>query len=262
MQESQRDVREFYDELAEHYHLIFENWGASIARQAGILGPLIESAAGPAPLRILDCACGIGTQSIGFARRGHAVTASDLSSAAVARAKREAAQRELAINFQVADMRDLKEIETGSFDAAIAGDNALPHLIDDADLRQALLQIATKLRSRGVLLATMRDYDRLLQRRPTVQTPAFYSDGGLRRIVHQVWDWNEDTYALHLYLTLETGAGWESKHFVSRYRALKRTELNDALADAGFAEIRWLEPEESGFYQPIAMARKMTRKVA
>lgn len=174
----------------------------------------------------------------------------------MARAKREAAQRGLAIHFQVADMRHLQEIEPGSFDAVIAADNALPHLIDDVELRGALSQIAMKLRSSGILLATVRDYDRLLQSKPTAQTPAFYSDGGLRRIVHQVWDWNEDTYALHLYLTLETDAGWESRHFISHYRALKRTELNDALAHAGFTKIRWLEPEESGFYQPIMMARK------
>ena len=66
-----------YDELAACYHLIFENWDASIARQAAILGPLIESACAKKPLRILDAACGIGTQAIGLAMRGHAVTGSE-----------------------------------------------------------------------------------------------------------------------------------------------------------------------------------------
>ena len=76
-----------YDDLAAYYHLIFENWDASIARQAAILGPLIETACGKSPLCILDAACGIGTQTIGLAMRGHAVTGSDLSQAAVARAR-------------------------------------------------------------------------------------------------------------------------------------------------------------------------------
>jgi hypothetical protein len=34
---------DFYDPLAEHYHLIFEDWDTSIERQAGILNPLLAS---------------------------------------------------------------------------------------------------------------------------------------------------------------------------------------------------------------------------
>jgi hypothetical protein len=53
-----------YDDLAAYYHLIFENWDASIARQAAALGPLLETACGKSRLhipclRILDAACGI-----------------------------------------------------------------------------------------------------------------------------------------------------------------------------------------------------------
>ena len=77
------DTAGFYDDLAEHYHLIFEDWGRSIERQAGALGPLLENKLARGPLKILDCACGIGTQAIGIAQRGHTVVATDLSKAAV-----------------------------------------------------------------------------------------------------------------------------------------------------------------------------------
>src|SRR5579859_538968 len=87
------DIAAFYNDLAEHYHLIFEDWDRSIERQASVLGPLLEARAGAAPLKVLDCACGIGTQTIGLAKRGHRVTGSDLSDAAVARARREAGMR-------------------------------------------------------------------------------------------------------------------------------------------------------------------------
>jgi len=40
--------------------------------------------------RILDCACGIGTQAIGLAALGYCVTASDLSEGALAEAKKRA----------------------------------------------------------------------------------------------------------------------------------------------------------------------------
>ena len=35
-------VEAFYDDLADSYHLMFENWDRSIARQAAILGPILE----------------------------------------------------------------------------------------------------------------------------------------------------------------------------------------------------------------------------
>lgn len=254
-----------YDELAENYHLIFENWERSIELQAAVLGPILESESrlgvgkprvAAAPLAILDCACGIGTQAIGLARRGHRVIGSDASSAAVARARREAAVRGQAIEFRVADMRDLSPVPGDGFDAVVAADNSLPHLIDAEDLVRALRQMAAKLAYGGVLLATVRDYDKLIESRPAVLEPAFFLDGGRRRIVHQVWDWKEDTYTFHLYLTLEAGNEWRVHHYASRYRAWQRAELNAALNDAGFDSIRWMEPAETSFYQPIVTARK------
>ena len=70
----------FYDDLAQWYHLIFEDWNRSIAYQGAVLGPILERHTGRrnSPY-VLDCACGIGTQTIGLAQRGHIVVGSDLS---------------------------------------------------------------------------------------------------------------------------------------------------------------------------------------
>src|ERR1700687_1796769 len=85
-------VRDFYDELANHFHWMFENWEASIARQAAALGPILERECGPAgSVRILDCACGIGTQALGLAGRGFHVTGADVSPRAIERARTEGA---------------------------------------------------------------------------------------------------------------------------------------------------------------------------
>jgi glycine/sarcosine N-methyltransferase len=122
-------IEEFYEELADYYHLIYEDWDRSIARQATTLNGLLASELGNKPLKVLDCACGIGTQSIGLAQLGHHVVASDLSHAAVRRGEKEARQRNLQIQFQVSDMTSLKEVEASGFDAVIAIDNALPHSV-------------------------------------------------------------------------------------------------------------------------------------
>lgn len=250
------EIAAFYNDLAEHYHLIFEDWERSIERQASVLGPVLEARAGPAPLKVLDCSCGIGTQTIGLARRGHRVTGSDLSAAAIARAERETSRRGLDVRFQVADMRNLSSIPESGFDAVLAGDNSLPHLLSDEDLGQALKSIAAALKPRGIFMATIRDYDHLLQSRPAFPGPVFYSRDGRRHIVHQIWDWDGDEYTVHLYITYEAGSSWMAKHYATRYRALQRKELTQSLEWSGFCEVEWLMPHSTGLYEPIVIARK------
>src|SRR3954454_10311057 len=84
---------EFYDRLAPLYDLIFPDWDASIERQSGQLAGIIHDRWGTGVGSVLDVACGIGAQAIGLARRGFAVTASDLSAGAVERAGAEASRR-------------------------------------------------------------------------------------------------------------------------------------------------------------------------
>ncbi len=226
-----------------------------MARQAAALGPILERECGAATLRILDCACGIGTQALGLARRGHRLTGCDLSPAAVARAGSEARQRRLDLPFCVADMRDLSPVLEGEFDAVVCLDNGLPHLDGPVQLLEAAIQMRRKLRPGGLFMASIRDYDRLVLGKPIVQGPAFHSDEGRRRIVHQVWDWIDDRrYTFHIYITRQTPDGWESHHYASTYRAVLRDELAAVLTAAGFARVRWLAPPESGFYQPLVLA--------
>ena len=51
------------------------------------------------------------------------------------------------------------------------------------------------------------------------------------------------------------GDGWRSEVLTTRYRALSRVDLNAGLAAAGFIDLEWLEPETTGFYQPVVAAR-------
>ncbi len=94
---------DFYDRLAPFYDLIFPDWDASIERQAGQLAGVIGERWGTGVRTVLDVACGIGTQSIGLARKGFAVTASDLSAGAVERARVEAQRRGVGIDLSVTD---------------------------------------------------------------------------------------------------------------------------------------------------------------
>ncbi len=71
------DTQHFYDDLADHYHLIFQDWETSRKRQAEVLGRLIHNLLDQEASTVLDCACGIGTQALGLAELGFQVTATD-----------------------------------------------------------------------------------------------------------------------------------------------------------------------------------------
>lgn len=77
------DMSSFYKQLTPFFHLIYEDWNATIEAHGRMLAHIIDSEWGTSKHKILDVACGIGTQSLALAARGLNVTASDLSPEAV-----------------------------------------------------------------------------------------------------------------------------------------------------------------------------------
>jgi SAM-dependent methyltransferase len=245
----------FYDELAADYHLIFADWDGAVAWEAEILTGLLRER-GVTAGAVLDASCGIGTQAIGLAAAGYAVTATDISPASVERCAREAGARGLALATAVADIRALAGVAAGEFEAALSFDNALAHLLDDADLEAACAALRRVLRPGGVLLASIRDYDELLRTRPTGDPPRRHATGDGERITFQVWDWlADDRYTLRHFIMAGRGRGWTVAERTTTLRALRRSAVSDALRRAGFHHVAWLKPERTGFYQPIVSAR-------
>ncbi|WP_152392001.1 class I SAM-dependent methyltransferase [Paenibacillus guangzhouensis] len=248
----------FYDDLADDYHLIFHDWNRAISNQGEVLSRLIRSKlADPhKEVTLLDCSCGIGTQAIGLANNGFRVTATDISPAAVDRAKKEAEAFGVAIHFGVADFRSLEKDISGEFDVVLSADNAIPHLLTDEDLYLAARNLYSKMNNEGVLLLTMRNYDELVKDKQSGTVPSVFNEG--RRIVFQVWDWAEDfvTYTTNHFMMQEINGEWITKHVKTKYRALMRDELSQVLSAVGFVDIEWHMPPESGYYQPIVTARK------
>jgi glycine/sarcosine N-methyltransferase len=250
-------VTGFYDGLADEYHLLFADWDASVKRQGEILDRLIAGIIGPPPQRVLDCSCGIGTQAIGLAGRGYQVHGTDISPAAVERAQREAARLGVALTTGLADMRALDTV-AGSFDVVLSCDNAVPHLLGDDDLRQAVRGMLAKLRPDGLLVVSIRDYDDLIAQKPRAELPRVFDRPEGRQIAFQVWDWDQDapTYTVHQFVTRERDGAWETHHEATVYRALQRADLAEVVQAAGFREVGWHLPETTGYYQPILTARR------
>ncbi|MGH8994124.1 MAG: methyltransferase domain-containing protein [Acidimicrobiia bacterium] len=253
------DPGAFYDALAGEYHLIFADWAASIEHQALALRAVLGAEGFPPPARMLDCACGIGTQTLGLAGAGYRVHATDLSPEAVRRAESEAAAREVVATFAVADMRRLADEVEGPFDVVVCADNSLPHLQSDEDLDAALAGIGSVLRPGGLILATTRDYDAILATnpRPSGDVPRLLETNGPRRLVTQAWTWTDaERYRLDHFMLMEEQGSWRVWHRQAGYRAITRGMLSEHLQRAGFGAVHWRPPEETGFFQPLVTARR------
>jgi glycine/sarcosine N-methyltransferase len=247
----------FYDGLAGEYHAIYDDWWAGAKWHAGIVDAILQSAGIDRDALVLDCACGIGTQALGLAHLGYRVVGTDISANAIARAEREATEHALDVTLAVADMRSVHEVQPGPFDAVICCDNALPHLLTDSDLDAALGSIRRTLRAGGVFLASVRDYDRLLEDRPTGIPSVVRNRPEGREIYGQAWEWLDrgEQIRIHLFFLRERAGAWTSEVHTTAYRPVTRALLSAAFARAGFVDVIWLAPAESGYYQPMVTAR-------
>lgn len=254
---TQHDPETFYNAMADDYHLIFADWQRSVQRQGAALHTILSAHMTKAPpaTRILDCACGIGTQALGLAGQGYQLTATDISAVEIERAKVEAEKRGLSLDFSVADMRTLDQQLDAQFDGVYAFDNAIPHLLTDGDLAQAAAALYAVTAPAGLFAASIRDYDALLQERPTLMSQRVLDDGA--RITFQHWAWESDLYTVTQFIMMRTGDAWAMRHYTTRYRALQRATLTAALETAGFVEVRWLSEAERGPFQPVVIAKRL-----
>jgi len=247
-------VDDFYDRLAPLYHLIFPDWDASIERQAGQLAGIIHERWGAGARSVLDLACGIGTQSIGLARRGFAVTASDLSAGAVERARAEAQRRGVGIDFSVCDMRAAHDHHRRQFDVVIACDNSIPHLLADHDILLALRQMYALTRPGGGCLITVRDYDREDWGKGLVKPHGVRDRDGVRNVIFQVWDFDGEVYDLSMYFVADDGGDRPATHVMrSKYYAVGTGRLLELMRRAGFASVERLDGR---FYQPVLVGSR------
>jgi SAM-dependent methyltransferase len=256
----QLSVQRFYDDLAGRYHLVYPDWEAAIERQGQALSELMERALGAGRRRVLDCACGIGTQAIGLARRGHRVAGADLSVTAVRRAAREARERDVRLAAVGSDMRAIP-FRDGTFDVVVCADNALPHLLTGGDMDTALTGMRRALRPGGLLIVSTRDYDADRPARPQWRPPLAVETPAGRAITFHLWHWHPDAerYDVELFQLLPRGSGrgddWDVHVVRATYWAIGREQVTERVAAAGFRDIAWLDPAESGFFQPVLTAR-------
>lgn len=247
---AETSTRDFYDALAPYYHLVYPDWEASIVRQAAALDAVIRAEAAGART-VLDVAAGIGTQSLGLAALGYHVAASDLSPGAVRRLRDEAARRGLAIDARPADMRAAWKAHGRAFDVVLCADNALPHLLTDADILQALRELWRCTAPGGICLVSIRDYDAIALHAQRLNPHGLREADGARWILFQLWDPHPPLYDTTLYIVEDRDGDTRTHTMRATYYALPVPRLLELMREAGFGDVRRLS--EDAFYQPLVI---------
>ena len=245
----------FYNNMATQYDKLFYDWQETTQEQAAVLDKIFADNGFDKTSQILDCACGIGTQAIGLAALGYSVTASDISDGELVEAAMRAENNGVKIRFEYADFCSLSDTFSEKFDVVIAMDNALPHMLTGEDLESAVKSIMGQIRPDGIFVASIRDYDSLLADKPPYSPPYIHKTEKGQRVSFQTWVWSGENYLLTQYI-IDDEERLQVSKFVCEYRATRREELTNLLQSCGCSEVTWKFPEETGFYQPIVVARK------
>jgi SAM-dependent methyltransferase len=249
-------IETYYNQLAPYYKFMFQDWEASVIRQAAALDGVIREFFGPQVHRVLDCACGIGTQSIGLAQLGYAVTASDISPGELACAQAEAVKRDLPIEFDIADMRRLTEAYPQPFEVVLACDNAVPHLLSEAEIRQAFEQFYQCTTPMGGCVISVRDYAILERGGERLYPRTIHATANGRIVVFDVWKFDEAYYDFTTYIVVEDQMQpTATTHVIrgGRYYCVAIATLEELLKQAGFQEVVTLRDR---FYQPLILGLK------
>ena len=173
----------------------------------------------------------------------------------IVRARREAESMGASLAFGVADFTRLSEQVDGTFACVLSCGNSIAHLHSDEDLARFAAGVAAKVQRGGLVLVSPRDYEALWAERAGGHPPPRVGPG---TISFQLWDWDGDgrSYELAQFTLRGEGESWQTNCRRTRLRGWRRPELCDALAAAGLADVRWRPSAETGYYQPIATARK------
>jgi SAM-dependent methyltransferase len=247
-------MSDFYDQLAPFYHLIHQDWNASVRRQGDELSAVIETE-WPGSRKVLDVSCGIGTQAIALALKGYTVTGSDLSVKEIDRARQEACKWGVNVEFSVCDMRQAHVHHGSGFQAVLSCDNSLPHLLNDHDLLVALKEMLACLCVGGGCLITIRDYEREDRGKNVVKSYGVRIEGGKRYLLFQVWDFDGEHYDLTFFFVEENLSTKEVKTHAmrSRYYAISTSNLCNLMREAGFQNVKRVD---GAFYQPVLVGTR------
>ncbi|MGY5854387.1 MAG: class I SAM-dependent methyltransferase [Candidatus Thorarchaeota archaeon] len=147
-----------FDTLALAYDNSID-WETRLGRELPFLVNCVANVEGS---RILDLACGSGRHTVALASRGADVVGIDSSKSMIEAAQKLAADKDVQIKFEVADMLNLRQIVNDEFDLITCLGNSLALVPTLNDLKQVVEDVMSVLRPGGTFVSQTLNFEEIL----------------------------------------------------------------------------------------------------
>lgn len=150
-----RKRRSFYKPIAAYYEEIFPLKEPKIS--------FIRSFLKKEPFKILDIGCATGQLAMALAGEGHEVAGIDLDRVMIERAKKDAAEHGLKVDFMVMNMMDINtHFNANSFDMVLCLGNTMVHLESLEEIGRFIKKVYNLLKKQGEFIVQVVNYDAVL----------------------------------------------------------------------------------------------------
>lgn len=193
------------------------------------------------PIRsALDVSIGTGSLTLPLGQLGVSLYGSDLSDSMLARCRKKADERGIAIDLRQSDFRDLTSHFDRSFDCVMSTGNSLAYVTNN-EITGVLEQMDALVEPGGCLYFDLRNWDRIVgqKKRFYCYNPAFLPNGDRVNLM-QVWDHLSDgSIVFNLVYTFERDNKiFQKERFEEHYHPVTQKLLLDKLTQLGYQDIQ------------------------
>jgi SAM-dependent methyltransferase len=242
-----------YDDFAANYHWLYSDYVSSgkpaLAEHEDILRD-----AGP-KVRILDCACGIGTFAIALAKLGYQVSGSDGSPGMIEQAVIAAGKANVDFPLKCCTWEDLPAHVAGSFDLVFCLGNAIGHTRDGEEMFRSVQGMRAVLSGGGKLVIDSRNWEQIRKHKTRFTPYQWRERAGQRCLPIYIWNFPErfeDAHTIEVLLVFDSDGKVSVRSYTMVYFPFRVEDLIECLRRAGFTNIQNQFNESREGYRLIA----------
>lgn len=231
---------DFYSDLSQHFEDIFPLREPKLKAVQKYVEPGGQ---------VLDIGCSTGELVIALAKEGYLASGTDLNQEMIQKARKLAETAGVQADFQVGDMRQLREMYQAPFDGISCFGNTIVHLQSVAEIRDLFRQVFELLRAGGTFVFQIINYDRVLhqdvQGLPTIRN----EEKGLN--FYRDYEYDREAHLVHFKTRLVSDGGETKEHSIPLY-PLQSQEIEKLLLEVGFGEIEFFGNMKMEAFDPAS----------